>query len=395
MSGFDTLHDRKGTHSLKWDMLESIYGSGDLISMWVADSDFQAPPEVTEALIRRAEHGIFGYTVRPAAFYNSIIRWLKKRHDWPIEKDWLVYTPGVVAGLNWAVQVFSAPGDEVIVQPPVYHPFFSAVTGNGRILVENPLAFDGEKYQMDLEDLKAKISGKTRMILLCSPHNPVSRVWSREELAGLIDICLEKNILIVSDEIHSDLILAGHRHTPTAAVSEDAARIVLTFTAPSKTFNIAGLETAVAVIPNPLLRDRLLDFQQRIGAGMSNIFGIEAFTACYTHGEPWLEEQLRYLQRTADFFIDFTSGRMPEIRVIRPEGTYLLWADCRGLGYDAEALRLFFREKARIAVSDGPTFGTGGAGYVRFNLATPRANIAEALGRLQDAYGRRPRAELR
>lgn len=389
MSNFDKINNRIGTHCLKWDMLETIYGDKDLVSMWVADSDFKVPEEVTRALVKRAEHGIFGYTVRPAEFYNSIINWLDKRHNWKIKKDWLIYTPGVVAGINWTVNAFSEPGDKIIVQPPVYYPFFSAVKANGRELVENELKFNGERYEMDFKDLEKKIDERTKMIILCSPHNPVTRAWSKEELSKLASICLKNDIIIVSDEIHSDLILEGNKHIPIASISKEIEDITITFMAPSKTFNVAGLETSVAIVSNEDMKKKIVDFQGRIGAGMSNIFGIEAFIACYKHGGKWLKEQLKYIQSNVEYFTDFVNENMPEIKVVKPEATYLLWVDCKVLGYNSEELDDFFKKKVKVALDGGNIFGSSGEGYVRFNLATPKANIIKMLKSFKKEYDNR------
>lgn len=386
MNKFDRINDRVGTSSLKWDMLEAIYGDKDLVSMWVADSDFKVPEAVTEAIIKRAEHGIFGYTVRPQAFYDSIIQWVDRRHKWKIRKDWLLYTPGIVAGINWAVHCFTEPGDKIIIQPPVYYPFATAVKQNGRKLVENILRYDGERYVMDFADLEKQIDEKTKMLILCSPHNPISRVWSEAELTRLAEICVKHDILIVSDEIHSDLIMEGHRHIPIAKLSKEVEDRTITFMAPSKTFNVAGLETSVAIISNPTLMEKMAAFQQSIGAGMSNIFGIEAFINCYTQGEPWLEEQLGYLQSNVEYFMNYISTNMPEVKVVKPEGTYLLWVDCRALGYNSDELGAFFKNDVKVALDNGSMFGESGAGYVRFNLATPKANVVKTVENFKAAY---------
>lgn len=394
MNKFDNINDRTGTSCLKWDMLEPIYGSKELVSMWVADSDFRVPDKVTEAIVKRAEHGIFGYTVRPQAFYDAIINWTNRRHGWEIKKDWLIYTPGIVAGINWTVHCFTEPGDKIIIQPPVYYPFATAVKQNGRELVENTLIFNGERYEMDFEGLETQIDEKTKMIILCSPHNPISRVWTEEELARLAEICIKHDLIIVSDEIHSDLIMEGYKHTPIAKLSKEVEDRTITFMAPSKTFNVAGLETSVGIISNPDMMKKMIDFQQSIGAGMSNIFGIEAFINCYDHGEPWLLEQLDYLKSNVEYFESYISENMPEIKVNPLEGTYLLWVDCKVLGYTAEELGDFFKNQVKVALDNGSMFGQAGEGYARFNLATPRSYIEKTLNNFKTAYDK-PMKEIK
>ena len=384
---FDKLLDRMGTSCLKWDYVGTFYGDNDIVPMWVADSDFEAPEEVKQAIKKRAEHGAYGYTVRPKRFYGAIINWVNKKYAWEIIKDNLIYTPGIVAAINWAVHAFTKEGDKIIVQSPVYYPFFSAVEGNKRILVDNNLVLKDGKYHMDFEDLKNKIDKDTKMIILCSPHNPVTRVWTRDELRELGEICTKNNVLIISDEIHSDLILEGNVHTPIATISDEIAANTITLMAPSKTFNVAGLETSVAIITNPELKEKFVNFQKSIGAGMSSIFGIEAFVACYEYGQEWLEEQLKYIKSNVEYVKNFVKENMNTLNVIDPEGTYLLWVDCSSLKYNDDELKEFFIKKVKVALDMGTIFGKEtGKDYVRFNLATQRKIVEKVLKRFKEHY---------
>ena len=384
---FDKPIDRRGTCSIKWDYLQEIFGDGDITPMWVADSDFESPKAVVDAMRRRAEHGVYGYTKRSDRFYTSIINWLEKRHGWKINKEHIIATPGVVAAVNWAVHAFTKEGDKIIVQPPVYFPFYTAVTKNKRELIENNLVLDGGRYFMDFAHLKSQIDERTKMIILCSPHNPVGRVWTKEELLELGKICVANDILIISDEIHSDLILKGYSHTPIAALSDEIAKRTITLMAPSKTFNIAGLETSVAITSNPELKKKLIDFQNSIGAGGGNIFGMEAFVAAYEGGEQWLDEQMEYIEGNFAFAQKYIAQNMTEIKCIKPEGTYLLWVDCTALKYKESELKDFFTKKVRVAVNMGTMFGRDtGRNFVRLNMATQRAVIEDVLQRLRQQY---------
>jgi len=328
---FDTVIDRSNTSCEKWDGLEERFGKPDLHAMWVADMDFKAPPELIDVLEHRVQHGIFGYTGRFDPYYRSVIDWVKRRHGWEIRKEWIAFSPGVVPALSMALLAFTQPGDKVVIQPPVYYPFFNVIGGRGRTILENPLVFENGRFSMDLDDLERKLDPSVKVIFLCSPHNPVGRVWARDELERLGRICVENDILIVSDEIHSDIIFSGSRHIPMASISEEIARRTLTCISPSKTFNIAGLSTSAVIIPDPGVRanyQRVVDFLH-IDSG--NVFGTLALEACYNLGEPWLEELLEYLEGNLDFTEDFLAKNLPGISLVRPEGTYIPLLDCRSL----------------------------------------------------------------
>ena len=382
---FDKIVDRTGTESLKWVYPRKVLKIEDAIPMWVADMDFEAPPAVVEAISRRAAHGIYGYPLVPPSFWQVAIDWLRRRHGWQVEKSWMAKTPGIVPALNYAVRAFSKPGDGVIIQTPVYFPFYHAVENNGRRVIRNPLRFDGRRYVMDLDDLRAKIDAPGQMLILCSPHNPVGRVWTLEELEALSRIAVERDLLIVSDEIHHDLVYQGHTHHVLASLSPELAQQAITCIAPSKTFNIPGLSTAVVIAPNPDLLKKFEDEAERAGFELGQVFGIVGFEAAYAHGEDWLDELLPYLEANVDFLEKFLTERIPKVRLIRPEGTYLALLDCRGLGIEPSALNEFFLKKARVYFSDGAAFGDEIEGFVRINFACPRAILREALERIERA----------
>lgn len=382
---FDTVIERQNTNSVKWDMAEELVGEKDVLPLWVADMDFQSPPPVIEALRKRVEHGIFGYTVVPDSCYEAIINWMKKRHGWEVEKEWIIFTSGIVAAFHWVVRAYTHPGDSIIVQPPVYYPFFKAVKNNGRLVVENQLKHEHGQYEIDFDDLEEKINSQTKVLILCNPHNPVGRVWTREELTRLAALCLKHHVVICSDEIHSDLLFQGYRHTPTAMISEEIARNTVTCIAANKTFNIAGLKTGVVIISDQRLREEFLNTKRSIGVGSCNLFGIIATEAAYAYGEEWLEQLLDYLQGNLEFLMHFIKEKIPQIKVVQPEGTYLAWLDCRGLRLDDAALKDFMLKKAKVWLNDGPGFGNGGSGFQRINLACPRSILEEALRRIEKA----------
>jgi cystathionine beta-lyase len=355
------------------------------IPMWVADMDFEAPPAVVEAIRSRAAHGIYGYPLVPPSFYAAAIDWLKRRHGWEVRKDWMAKTPGIVPALNYCVRAFTKPGDGVIIQTPVYHPFYFAVENNGRRVVRNPLRFDGRRYTMDLDDLERKIDAPGQMVILCSPHNPVGRVWTREELEALGRIAVAHDLLVISDEIHADLIYRGHKHYVLASLSPDLASRTITCIAPSKTFNIPGLSMAAVVASNPDLLKTFENETERAGFELGQVFGIVGFEAAYAHGEDWLDELLPYLEANVDLMEKFLEERVPGIRLIRPEGTYLALLDCQDLGLEPPALNDFFLKKALVYFSDGTTFGMELEGFVRINFGCPRALLLEALERIEQA----------
>jgi cystathionine beta-lyase len=384
-SNFDERVNRKNTDCYQYDLRKKYFGTDDIIPMWVADMDFKTPEFITAAMEKRLSHGIYGYTFRSDSFYDSVIKWLKTRHSWKIKKEWIEFSPGIVPALNLAVLAFTRPGDKVIVQPPVYFPFFSAIKNHGRVMVENKLKLKGGRYYMDYRDLESKIDSRVKMMILCSPHNPTGNVWTREELLKLADICLSNNILMLSDEIHSDLVFRGHRHIPTASLGKDIARNTITFTAASKTFNLAGLSTSVVISSNMKLLRIFSKIMDHVHVGSGNIFGNIATEAAYNFGHEWLGQLMDYLQGNVDFVVNYLSRNIPLIKPVIPEATYLLWLDCRKLEMDRRQLKKFFIEKAKLGLSDGPVFGKGGSGFQRMNIGCPREKIKMALHRLNKA----------
>ncbi|HWR12140.1 MAG TPA: PatB family C-S lyase [Rectinemataceae bacterium] len=388
---FDKIYDRASTDSLKWANRAEYCGSEDAIPLWVADMDFACPPEVAAAVQARAAHPIYGYPIRTDDYYDAVIDWMRRRNHWEVAKEWICYSPGVVPALNFAVQGISNPGDKIIIQPPVYHPFTAAALNNGRQLVENNLILEGGRYVMDYAGLERSIDSRAKAIILCSPHNPVGRVWEKAELERLVDICHRRGIVIISDEIHSDLILGDIPHTPIASLSEKAASVTITLTAPNKTFNIAGLTMGNAIISDRALRDAFQNAVANSGIGVSNVFGNVALVAAYNEGEAWLEEMLDYLRGNFRLVSDFIAEKLPELGIAPLEGSYLGWIDCRKLGLSDAELKDFFTKKARIWLDEGTKFGSGGSGFMRVNLACPRSYLAEALLRMENAIEERRR----
>jgi cystathionine beta-lyase len=382
---FDEPVLREGTDCIKYDLREEIFGKKDVIPMWVADMDFNTPDFIIKAIKNRLNHEIFGYSLRPEIYYQSIISWLRRKHSWHIEKNWISFSPGVVPALNFCTLAFTKPGDGVIVQPPVYFPFFSAVESHGRKLIYNPLRENGGKWEMDFENLESSIHADTKMIIISNPHNPVGRVWSPEELNRLAAICLKNNILILSDEIHCDLVLPDYTHTPMASLSEEIAQKTITFIAPSKTFNLAGLSTSSVVISNPALRRTFARLIESLHVTNGNIFGTIASIAAYSQGYEWLNALLGYIDNNISFVTDYCKQLIPEILPVRPEATYMIWLDCRKLGIKGKELQDFFVRKAGVGMNEGSTFGPGGEGYMRMNVASSHHVVMKAMEQIEKA----------
>jgi cystathionine beta-lyase len=353
--------------------------------MWVADMDFKTPDFIINALRERLSHPIYGYTYRPADYYTSIIDWHERRHNWKIEKEWICFSPGVVPALNICTLAFTQPGDSIIVQPPVYFPFFPAVESHGRKLVYNPLIETPDGWTMDFDSLEKSVDSRTRMIIISNPHNPIGRAWSPSELKRLADVCIKNNILILSDEIHCDLVLPGFHHTPMAALSAEIAENTVTCLAPSKTFNLAGLSTSSVVISNPSLRRSFAGTLDNLHVGNGNIFGTIASIAAYSHGHEWLDAILDYIDINIDYADDYFRKMIPEIIPVKPEATYMIWLDCRKFGMKGKELRDFFVKNAGIGMNEGASFGPGGEGFMRMNLATSRQTIIKALEQIEKA----------
>lgn len=380
---FDEIIQRRGSHSYKWD--DPAQGR-DVIPLWVADMDFPAPPEVTTALKRRAEHPVYGYTMAPESLYQAFIQWQRKRNGWEIERDWVVPAPGVVPALHYAIQALTREGEGVVIQPPVYRPFFQAVKLMDRRLDLNPLILEEGRYRMDLKGLEKLLDQGARLLILCSPHNPVARVWTPEELRDLGDLCRAKGVPIVSDDIHSDLVMPGHRFTPLGVLGKDIAANSIICAAPSKTFNIPGVGSAFIVIPDPEKRDAFCRSARRMGAmDMPNLFSALAAETAYREGEDWLEEVKTYIWENYLYLKDFFQRRLPVLRVLPLEGTYVVWVDFRGLGLETDEVEAALT-KAQVRPSPGSLYGSEGEGFQRINIACPRSLLAEGLERMAAAF---------
>ena len=385
MWNFDEPAGREGTDCIKYDRREETFGVKDIIPMWVADMDFNTPDFVVESLQKRLEHHIYGYSFRSSEYFQSMISWIKTRHNWTVEKEWISFSPGIVPALNFCTLAFTQAGDNIIVQPPVYFPFFSAAESHGRNLIYNRLTESEGKWDMDYNSLIAGIDSKTKMIIISNPHNPVGRVWTPEELNNLADICLKNNILIISDEIHCDLVLPGFTHTPMASLSEKIAENTVTLIAPSKTFNLAGLSTSSVIIKNPVLRKSFNRIVDNLHVGNGNIFGNTASIAAYANGHKWLDALLDYIDNNIEFVKDYCGKMIPEIIPVQPEATYMIWLDCRRFGMSGKDLQNFFVHKAGVGMNEGSTFGPGGEGFMRMNLGTTHQTVMKAMEQIERA----------
>ena len=375
---FDLIIPRSGTASFKFDARNTVFGREDVIPLWVADMDFAAPAVVQQALAERAAHPVYGYTVYPESMYAALSGWLTQRHGWAVQREWIVPCPGVVPSLHAAIMALSQPGDGVIVQPPVYAPFLAAPPTAGRSLLLNPLKLEDGRYRFDLDDFERCAADGARLLILCSPHNPVGRVWQPQELQALLEICQRFGITVVSDEIHADLTYPGTQHLPLAKLAQDKVNVI-TAVAPSKTFNIPGLGLSALIVPDERDRAAIGKAFDTLHVSAANPFSIAAFEAAYREGAAWLDDLLAYLAATRDFVRDFIQLHLPQIRLIEPEGTYLLWLDCRAMGLNDKQLKQFFVQEAGIGLSPGAMFGAQGSGFMRMNIAAPRSIIAQAL----------------
>lgn len=383
---FDTIVNRHGTSSVKWDFEEEFTGMTGLLPLWVADMDFPVPPEIMSAIRRRVDHPIFGYVREPVSYYEAARAWLGRRHNWDVPLEWMVPSPGVIPSIAAAILAFTQPGEGIVIQPPVYHPFAMRVKSNGRRVVENPLVVRDGAWHMDLDGLEKVIDRGTRMLILCSPHNPVGRVWQRETLTRLAETCRTHGVLIVSDEIHYDLVMRGYRHTPMGSISGISADTV-TLVAATKTFNIAGLGGSLAVIPDELRRKAFQTQQYAIFSGAANAVAVAASEAAWRDGEKWLEELLVYIKGNYDFLKGFLEAGVPAVKVFPLEGTYLALLDMRGLGLTDPTLKERLLRDARVWLDEGTKFGQGGGRMQRLNLACPRSVLTEALRRIESVFG--------
>ncbi len=381
---FDQIIDRNHTSSVKFDGRKGYFGTEDVLPMWVADMDFAAPEAVTRALQARAGHPVYGYTLYPDELYDALTGWLQRRFGWQVKREWIMWSPGVVPSLFATVRAFTQPGEAVIVQPPVYFPFFSAVTQNERLLLQNPLELRQDRYHINFEELEQQAK-TAKLMLLCTPHNPVGRVWSEQELQQVLEIARRNDVLVLADEIHADLVYPDSRHIPLAQLAENDPR-VMTAVAPSKTFNIPGLGLSALIVPEAEQRAALAGVFNSLHVSASNPFSVAAFCAAYNEGEAWLDGLMQYLDETRSLVSAYLAEHLPQIRLIWPEGTYLLWLDCRGLGMDDAALKQFFVEQAKLGMNPGTVFGEGGSGFMRLNIGAPRTAVRQALEQIRTAW---------
>ena len=393
---FDQLYDRNKTDCLKWDMMESIFGSGDLLPLWVADMDLPVAKPIIDALKKRVEHPFYGYTQPGSSVIKSVVERMKRKFDWDISPEWIVFTPGVVPALHVAVRSLTHPGDEVILQEPAYHPFFPVVINSGCKIINNGLKLVNGRYEMDLKNLEEKFHPKTRplngpgrikTVIFCNPHNPVGRLWKRDEIIRMGEIVINNGAVVISDEIHCEILFKGHKHTPFASISKKFEQNCIVCMSPSKTFNLAGLEVSSIIIPNKKIRENFVNTRSGIVPN-PNLFGYIAMEAAYKYGDEWLEQVLDYLQENLNYLKNYFLKNIPRIKVIDPEGTYLIWLDCHDLHMDNNVLRSFMRENAKVGLEDGFIFGESGSGFMRMNIACPRYILSEALKRIENAVNR-------
>ena len=383
---FDQIIARHATGSVKWDALNKVFGSEDILPLWVADMDFPSPEAVITAVQERASHPLYGYNTQESSLYQSIIEWVKRRHGWEIEKDWILLAPGVVPSIIFSILALSEPGDGIIIQPPVYPPFLASIKDNERIVVENPLISIEGRYEIDFEDLEKKLSDpNNKFLLLCSPHNPVGRVWTEEELKKIYELCQKYTVDVLSDEIHNDLVFAGNKHTVFASLGTPVCKQSVTFMAASKTFNIAGLNFSYIIVPCKRRRALIAGWFNKLHMNRNNLFGVIATETAYREGDAWLDALLVYLEKNADTLVEFVRERLPKIKVIKPEGTYLAWLDFRAYFTDGNELQSFLVHTAKVGLNPGKNFGIQGEGFARINLATQRSVLLEALERIEEA----------
>lgn len=381
MYNFDKIIERRGTNCVKWD---SDFVTEQVTPMWIADMDFEVAPAIQRRLKERAEHGVFGYQFLSDRYYEAVIDWMKCRHQLELEREWICYVPNVVLGLTLAIRTISNPGDELIICTPVYGPFYRSIEDTGRVVVESPMKNDNGYYTIDFEDFERRITKNTKAMILCNPHNPVGRVWTKEELKKLADICLRHNLYIISDDIHSELVTKNHPHTFIAAISKEVEDRCITFTSPSKAFNLASVHVANCLISNPELRERFQEICNKSHATENNAFSEAALCGAYEESADWLDELNAYIEGNFDEAVSYIQKEIPEITVHKPEGTYLLWLDFRKLGLSDEKIHEFLLEECHLAVNEGTFFGKEGSGFVRMNVACPRALMRASLERLKE-----------
>ena len=388
---FDEIIDRNGTNAVKVERCKVLFGTEEVLPLWVADMDFRTPDFITDAIRERLNHPLLGYTITPKEYFPTMIKWIYEHHGWEVKPTQIGFVPGVVPGLSYAVQCFTEKGDEVIVQPPVYYPFFNSIAKNGRVIVHNQLVEVDGKYEMDWEDLESKFTEKTKLFILCNPHNPGGRVWTRTELEKLAGICEKHNVLVVSDEIHADMILSGNTpHTPFATVSEWAENHSITYMAMTKVFNMPALISSLFIVPNRELFNQLNDYLGVSEQNQGNIFAFIGALAAVEHGEEWRVQMLDYVQANIEYVDSYLKANVPQVKAMVPEASFLVWLDCADLGFtDTDELHKFISLEAGLGLNKGTIFGPGGEQHVRLNVATPRANLEQAMAQLAEAVKRK------
>lgn len=382
---FDEIVPREHTDCFKFDNVKEIFGTEDVIPMWIADMDFKTPPFIVETIRKRLEHEVLGYTFTNSSWKPAIQNWVSRRYGWDVSSGEIGFVGGIVPAISFALQCFTAPGDKVLIQPPVYHPYHNVTKELGRTLVTNPLKLVNGQLEVDFTDFEEKVKG-CKLFLLCNPHNPCGRVWSKAELQRMCDICVQNNVLIVSDEIHCDMTFKGFTHTPFATVSEDAKNNSITFMAASKTFNIAGLKSSYHIIQNDGVRRQYNDFLRKNELDSAHLFATAPVATAYNEGDEWLSQMLEYVEANIDYMEDFLKANMPKLDMIRPQASFLVFIDARALGLPHDELVRFFIREAKVGMNDGATFGEGGSGFMRMNLGCPRSVLKKALGQIKSAY---------
>lgn len=386
---FDEIIDRHNTDAIKIERCKALFGTENVIPLWVADMDFRTPDFIVNAVKKRCEHPVFGYSKYPKGFFGAMVNWIKELHGWEVKENWIGFVPGIVSGIAFAIDAYTQSGDEIIVQPPVYYPFMDVIKKAGRTLVYNQLSEIDGQFEMDFDDLNSKITPRTRMLIMSNPHNPGGKIWSKETLNKLSELCAKNNILVISDEIHSDILLYGNKHNSFAAISETAANNSVTFIAPTKTFNMPGLVSSAYIIPNSEIRSKYVQHLEKIEQTGGNIFAYAATKAAYEEGAEWRKQMIEYVEGNIDFVIDFLKKNIPEIKPMKPEATYLLWLDCKELGMETDELHAFFAQKAGLGLNKGTVFGPGGEYHLRLNAACPRSVLEKAMQQLHKAVNSR------
>lgn len=382
---FDEIIERKNTDCLKYDWAKDIFGSDDVLPMWIADMDFRTPQCIVDVMRKRMEHEIFGYTFLSPQWKPAIINWIARRYNWSVAAEEIGFVGGIVPAIAYIIQCFTNEGDKILIQPPVYHPYNNVTRDFKRIPVTNPLMLVEGQYKIDFDDFEQKAKG-CKLFLLCNPHNPGGRVWNPDELHKMAQICAKHNVLVVSDEIHCDMTLYGHKHTPFATVSDEAAQNSITLMAASKTFNIAGLKSSYHITPKKAIREQYNEFLRKNELDCAHLFAGEAVAAAYNHGEEWLVHMLSYVEGNINYMHDFIKQNMPKLDIIRPQASYLVFMDARGLQMPHDRLIDFFIKKAKVGMNDGAMFGEEGSGFMRMNVGCPRSTLRKALEQIKKAY---------